>query len=107
MGDLTDHLQEFATHGRGCQPVGIRDRADLSHTGPAHLELIQDCLSCPRGDALKSKRLIQLHGTPYELTMSLNSVLETLADQGLDTGFLWDLSSHPPLRQWRASTHVS
>jgi hypothetical protein len=68
MGDITDHLEEFATHGRGCQPVGIRDLGDLPHTGAAPLELTQDRLSHPGREALKRKRLIHLHGTSYELT---------------------------------------
>jgi hypothetical protein len=68
MGDITDHLEEFVTHGRGCQPVGIRDLGDLPHTGAASIELTQDCLSNPRRDAIKRKRLIHLHVTSYDLT---------------------------------------
>jgi hypothetical protein len=64
MSDIMDHLEEFATHGRGCQPVCIRDLGDLPHTGAVPLELTQDRLSHPGREALKRKRLIHLHGTP-------------------------------------------
>jgi hypothetical protein len=100
MGNFTDHLEESAAHGWGCQPVLIGDLADLPHAGAAPVELTQDRLSQPGRDTLKRKGLIYLHGTSYELTISSNRQLITLADEGQDTGFLWSLGSHPPLGHW-------